>query len=1073
MRWRMPFMKPLLSGLLWLSAGLAPLGAAEPAADRAPAVGFSASEVREQLRLGKRFFDGGGFRQAAAVYEQLLADPGFGPLPPLAQPTQAAGSADWNEYRQRLNLREERQTQREAVKYFLARCHFEEAGQDLDRLLHTRDELLWLGENRDHFSHPAYTQEALFWAGRAQLQRETLAAAQDRTLTDPVTSAMLFQRLLNVEAPVEIESEASRHLASALLTEAQNLAGMDEAGWQNYLKRQNPPLPAAAAGPAEGGEWLAAREARRRELLLEAKKYLERVAVLTPNQPHRREVELGVIEILFALRDYPETLRLAAGFLERETTPDTLRAKVCLFSAQCRFQQGEFDSARGEFEALLAKEQPDPETRLSALCGLGWTCRQLARTAGPERQTLYLNQAKLALTRALGDGNNLVSPTRRARIIYNLGEIRLDLGEFAEVRSELQELLDDPRLGVKAHFLSGQAARRQGDYGAALAHFEQVFQLAQGQEGLAFSLETLLSLAELEQERGECALALIYCRRAVEVASLLSDLASLTKAQVGAAEALIGLGAPDQTRETTAAREAAESLARLGFAASTGRQLAAAADRAESRLQAWRLWRGPQAPDYLGGNYDRALETLNLLRQRYSERVPLDLLDYLEGETRFLKAEVLSRHALELPGEKLQLAPVYELFDQAGAALRRAEAANSRGQLAPRISCLLGRVFRQRGLLSLAQAERLRRHEFREEAQAAAAEGNKNLDWSQTPFQQAVRMAGSDWRLRADSLRELGESNFELGRYDEAAQSFSELARDPAIKSEERLAATRRLAECLAREGNPAEAEKKLRPFAAVDPASAVLRGNLLLELDRPGDAYRAYRSGLSGGGADSPWTSELRYRAGRLVLTQAEAASAGFDPAALRDQAVQDLQRLIVDRPQSAWACRAALALGDYFLAGKQDAALAALVGKLIAADPQIPPPLRQTGLLVQGRQLAARGDYVAAEAAFAQAVGIRQNENDVLLRRQAAEAELERGLAAGQLKQADKALTCLNRVFAAYPDEPEVADRARLAAAELRARENRYDLAFAILEGGSDRQAMLDKKIELEKRQAAAGEK
>ncbi len=170
---RMSLCALLLAGPLSASAGESATDTTTPAAP---------VPVQANLRRAKRYFDGGRFAQAEAIYADLLKKGAIEDLHRV-----------------------------EGARFYWARCRLEQAtsSEELKRAIQLFRKV---AENRLHLDNPVYDKAARFSIGRAFLK-----AGQ------PTEAAAALRDVLEREPPPELEAETRWYCAKALQMQADGL----------------------------------------------------------------------------------------------------------------------------------------------------------------------------------------------------------------------------------------------------------------------------------------------------------------------------------------------------------------------------------------------------------------------------------------------------------------------------------------------------------------------------------------------------------------------------------------------------------------------------------------------------------------------------------------------------------------------------------------------------------------------------------------------------------------------------------------------------------------------------------
>jgi len=936
----------------------------------------------------------------------------------------------------------------ETALYLQARCMLELAqgsGHELDQAI---EKLAIVADNRLEFEKPIHDKNARFWIGRAYLKAGK-----------PALAVQHFKRITDLGEKVELDAQSRWYLAQALQAQAAQIQA-----------REPQEEPAIAR--------------QRDQLRQEAITRLLEISFTYPNSPFYQDAELALIHLRMDLREYPEAAKRADDFLRHEGISPRHYAETLLCRAQCAYWTGELLAAIQFYEKLLQADGLTPAVQLDALHGLGWSLSRVARTAGREQSVQYYTRARRRLERAY---QCMPEPdSRRPTTLHTLCEVLVELGLHKEALEQLDPLLADPGWKDRAHYLAGLACRGLQQYAEAVDHFEQALHLVRPRGTSDLLMEILHHLAELESERGMYAAALYYCREVGQHARALRDHAAVAESELGVARAMIGLGQPDPLRHRLAAQSLLQALLRILPSGATSPPPGLADEEVRFRLACLQQWSaaGPR-------NYERALDALTLLRQRYQDRVRADELAFEEGQALFLQAEYAGRsHLAEGALTEKQIQAVFHTYEAAAEHMQDSLHANPRGHWAPKASCTLGRIFAAKGRFAFQVARMFDPQEGR----PYRDEGKKMLEWALPPFRDAIKTAGPDTRLRLQSHHELGRTYYDLEEFAQAEQEFETLVGDPDLDEVSRIAATRDWADALDRLGRSDEAVLRLGPDIGKDLASTILAGIFLEKLQRPQDAYRTYRSGLSAEAATEPdeqaRAAEVQYRAYALALSQAQGIVAPGEVTALQATAVENLQQLIRNHPDTPWAATALLSLGDYLLNRPEGwrQALQTARDALTNSTDRNRPAVLQAGHILAGRALLSGGQSEAAAEAFDKALQIDLPTETGRSRH--ATAMRERGNAARALRRYNDALDYYGRVFVSFHQITAEADLARIASAEIYlqlsrqaqaqarqttntdlAQQHRTDAAayleraFDTLVQGHDRQAMLDCRQRLER--------
>ena len=832
----------------------------------------------------------------------------------------------------------------------------------------------------------------------------------------------------------------------------------------------------------------------RDKYLEEATVELTRIVSNYAQTPRQEEAQQWLMRLRMDLGQHEAADALAQAYLKQIEGEDRRSAVAHRIRGQSAYLRGEIEKAKEHYEKAEAHAPERSVTHYRSNLGLGWCHAALARTAGAEQRARHLRDAHSYFRKVLlaTDRNaEIATRTERAEGIHAWSEILTKLGEHEEALKQLQAVFDDPEVGIRAHYLAGVAQRGLGKYEEAVKHFGVVLRKAAGRERSAFLLETLVSLARLESERGQHAAALIYYQEAKARARYLQNLPLVAASDLGTARALLELGYP-----SPAAREASGSnvLRRLSDLVTLGADVPVRDLHGKGKDLAFSMHVHAVLDQAGPANYDRAREILARLRLRHSGRVRKDELDFLEGRALLQTARYRSDRLQKEPWLSIEaIRLTMDFYDSAAKILHQATEDSPRGRFAPRTFYELGRVLYAKGRFALRLSNRYGKKGRPREQQSFRQEGSKMLQRCEQPFLRAIKLSRDDSELRVVARRDLGETYYQLEEYEKAGGQFQLLADDPDLDRARQIEATRRWAAILDRLGARDEALAKLAPNAEQDLRSAVQAGKLLERLLQPQQAYETYlKRAIQERKIETDervYAAEALYRAHTLALHRAEDLFSVKEVKAKRDQAQDQLKALTRMFPDTEWATRSLMVLGEYLL-DKGSAKLARELVNEARRGKRLRIETQQAADLLEGRASVKAGDYAQAEAAFgeaAQAVGrllLERQKQDgfaltgeseeriALCRQLAATAMRERGDAAQKSGKRRRALDWYRATFAEYSDVKEQADLARMAAARLQVlevpsgnRQAAYELAKTILDGGHDRRRMRAVLDEIEK--------
>lgn len=1014
-------------------------------------------EIRDTLRVARRYFMGGRYEQAQALYAGLLARSDFGPLIPYDVATKAdfaridmdprptrTNNAEGERaaerhkalYNERRTLR---QRQREEAYYFLARCRLEEARAQDGPFDEAIRDLLRVGRNEFRFDRPEHARAALFWAARAQGFAGRHAAAIET-----------YREIVGLGGNPEMEGEVAWHLVKSLRSRIEELQAT------------------AGVGDARANEAIG----RLRTVAIET---LLRIVTTLPDSPFAGDAQVLLMKMRFEAGQHEDSAETAERLSKELSGDDPEFAGAQAILGQIAMAKGDVAEAVSFFDQAASAPGCPPETRISAQLDLGRCHALLAQTAAAEGREAHLRKARTALRVAVEAMPR--ESTERPSALLALGDVLVRLGEYEDAVVYLDQIANRKEVRTEARYLRGIAQRGLGKFPQAVHDFESVLADAESGESRTFLMRVLAGLAQLESDRGQFGAALIHYHAARERARAQWDFPVVAESDIGIAWSRLHLGRKQEKRQMQAEERAASALVSLLAIRPDGdpNDSRHALRRSLLRFQAVELESraGP-------ANCEKAIAIVNELRQRDADRVRGDKLDFIEGQALAIMAGEKARSALEQRWlDAYAVRTVSEAYLKTTEVLSNAVQSNPRGAYAAETNYVLAETHRVWARFLLTVAERHEREERTVQAQSERQDGKQQLHKSAAPYARAAALAPIGSEMRSQARMQLGLTYLALEESDRARDAFQVLADNPDLPEAIRRTATRLWALALDRSGSWEEALAKLQPQVRVDLHSAVQAGRLLERIEQPRKAYETYRAGLleahdARSGADRKLAAELLYRRYALGLAHAEDLTVADGVREMREDAEAGLRRVMEKHTDTDWATLAMLSLGRYLLQnGRVDEAKALAEWGRKSADEN--DEILRASYLIGGRARRDEEEFEIFRRWLMQAVpktraeaaadwadqvdplqldlgaSLTANVSDLI----AAEALRSIADAARVEGQADLALDLYAKVYAQYPQIAAEADRARIGAAEIHAArggEEALEIAVRILEQGHD---------------------
>ncbi len=983
------------------------------------------TEIAEAFARAERFYQGGRFGEARAIYMALMNNPNFRPLVPYhTLNADQRNLIPQEEYQQK---RIDRQNDRERAMYGQARCRAMRAKQSGDRaeMTETIQDYQKLSQNIPRYEDPQYTRQALY--GIAEVQ--VMLGEKDQAIET-------LSQILDQNPAGKLDWDTSRFLSELLVEKAMSLEAESASQEESISTQKN-------------------------QLFEQAAIHLGRITENYPDMPDRQQAELQLIELRMAMGHYRDAYHLIETFRERQRENSPFNARAEMFRAQCLYFFGDIDKAAETLEKILEEEKTDPKTQIELWYSLGWCTARLAGIVGVEKRQHYLNRSKTAFRRALQQ--MAMNNPRRKPAIRQLGQVLLELEDYAGALAQFKQILRDPRLHVQASFYAGMASKGMQQWDEAQTYFENALRGAEEREQQQFSLQAMQELAGLQMRQGHWGEAFLYAKQSVDEAAKILDYTTLAEAQLQQVRALSGLGQKQPQEQYRCGQQTLDAFATLLLCGRKPepRTIGASIGAFDFQLQALSAYEHASVK-----NYDDALNRIAVLRKRLGSRLRKDHLDFEEARTLFFRADAMRAQATIEPksAEETYKAIAAE-YKKSASAARQAAQANPHGALSADINLFLGDIGFTHGKFAYEVAQILTDSGQSDAAAQLKEDAKQTLEATLPAYEFVIFSDEATVEERINARTRQGETYFQLEEYDKSLLSFRTLADDTSLDRAQRIHATIRWAKALAILGKSEQAIQKLQPYIAFDIDAALLAATLYEKLGFFHHARDTYLTGLTLESPDSARLAraECAYRAYRLGLVKPVEVAQNSDPDIMFETSAEALSQFARDYADTHFASLALMDLGNSLLKkGEWKAALK-------IADSRIPEihnhvETLQALYILKGRALLKGGQAKEALAAFGMAE--RMNTDTPDGRRQRAVAIREQGNAWAALKNYDQALLYYGRVFAIFNREEEESDTARIAAAEIYARQGDMERARSVLNNGHDKPLMRSTSAQLDKK-------
>ncbi len=959
------------------------LSAAVPAGEE-----LTLNEADNRLAIASRLLEGGIYPRAGELALSVLDAPEA-----RAVEGEPEAIRDWL-------------MRREAARFMYYRSLYGQA-TERQQFQDLAEDFLQLANNRYLLPEPAYNVQAAYWAGRSYESADLYGQAVD-----------MYGRVGGLSLPQGMEGDAAQRMSRNLRLMAEEI-----------------PFPGTQ------------RDRQRRDQLLnQAIAELDRARLAFPIGERRKEIELDLIALRLARRDEQyvrEAATEAEAYIAREAAKDALRARAVIYRARAAALLGESEAAANWYRRAVEEEEPEPEDAREAELGLALALGEMANSQEPQTRMRMLAQAAAAMQAALADAPasarwdgvrvilaetllELQQPTAALEALYptmqadrvnhqiwqTAGTAELRRGRLTEALEYLYPATrptnPQPRLRLSAARDAAYAANVRRDYGIALALNHQASRMLRSTR-----LYSSLMVSEFQAME-----ILLRLGRASGPVSLSGDV-ELMQAEPDAS----ALGIAEQ--RDAGVEKVAEALGRLlagGGDADTGYDLATEAEAAINWSQ--------DGMEQL----ELALAMIRHLSLRKPQGVTDSALASSQGEAR--QALALARAEKLLGGGEPSDDEVGRILADFAAAAESYQAASA-GGLSSTDSLDQGMVNMESGAFLMRLAERWERGEWSSRAMMWREEARLRIEASLRPFNQTIATSGGSSLAARRARWSRGRALELLGEYRPAAADYLSLMNNSELPRVVRANAARRWAQCMDQLGETRQAMLRLAVFADNDAESALLDGKLAEKAGIYPEAYTRYVYAANPDAPalppHTPWRSqEAAYLAGRLALVHPSETRPRQPPAETVEEGRQLLERAALEQPKGAWTIPMLGLLGENLL-GRDENSWRQVheLAVRLAGSPEAGPNVRRSMLVLSAKALSEGGEQEEALDQLDNARDIA--DSGPAARATDAAITLETARIFRKQSRPDDALRAYADVFAIYPEAVEMADAARLEAAEM----------------------------------------
>ncbi|MHC4885423.1 MAG: hypothetical protein ACYTGH_10090 [Planctomycetota bacterium] len=777
----------------------------------------------------------------------------------------------------------------------------------------------------------------------------------------------------------------------------------------------------------------------------------------------RPEAQFQLILYQLRSKNYEDAIDGCRRFIH-EFSEQQLLAQVYLYLGESLYYSGRLLEAVKEYEhahrltserrrrtlssvEIEAVASPE-DIRKAALYGLGWSYSRIARTGSAATRGGDLRRAASSFSSAL----KLMAPKDRwyPPAVLQRSKALIELNEHDEALRLLPSILMNPQFQLRGLILAGRAAAGAERLDLARDYFFQARLLATVAGDHELLLGILNHLADIESLDKRPERAILYCREACTLASLLRDSGSLAEARLNSAVQLLTLSSTSAASSRTSTSLSLEAYRFLLSGQVAPAHLLAQRDSLLFNSRATALFhsvREEAAP--------LAYEILATLISKHGERLRLDELYFHQGRALFQIGQV-QQQKLNIDDYRTVLqdydcSKVVLSFQNAERSLTRSLSANPQGAFAALTLYNLGRTRFEGGLLCLELANAFGRqgdagaaHDYREKYASFVRVAGDPL------LRAALRSA--DPLLANQARFSYGLVQLELDKAQEAISTFRFLLNSASITDDLRSNVILHMAQALRQEEQLQEALDIILPYKDLHRSLIKEAAGIYLELHRPSIAYKTFMSVTQLPPAvseeDRVLQAALLFRGHSLGFDLAGREGNPKRKATLLQASTAGLRSLFVSFPDSPWAARAVIQLAQHYESSKaKDKAL----DVLFEAERKLKlrSSLQELNLAL-GQLLRREGRFEEAVSRFKRAgrIGTDMPESITL------KARALLGIARTKRSQLDvrSAQRYYAEIWARFPGEHAIADLARFEAAEEQFKAHNREAAIRILKGAHD---------------------